>query len=123
MPILTIEFVHEPGELPPENAPREIANLAGEIFATPAGQTWVRLRLLGKASYTENGMSPAETPSPVFVSVLKRSLDNPEQLVAESKSLAKGIGDVFSRPTENVHIEFEPAGAGRIAFGGELSTS
>lgn len=123
MPILTIEFVHGPGELPPDNAAQVIADIAGEILATPPGQTWVRLHLLDKACYAENGMGPADTPTPVFISVLKKSLDNPEQLAIEAASLANGIGKALNRPTENVHIAFEPAGAGRIAFGGDLSTS
>jgi phenylpyruvate tautomerase PptA (4-oxalocrotonate tautomerase family) len=123
MPILFIEFVHGPGELPPENAAQVIADLAGEILDTSPGQTWVRLRLLDKGCYAENGMSLADTPTPVFVSVLKKSLESREQLAIEAASLARGIGEVLNRPTENVHIAFEPPGAGRIAFGGDLSTS
>jgi phenylpyruvate tautomerase PptA (4-oxalocrotonate tautomerase family) len=34
--------------------------------------------------------------------------------------LSEALSTILDRPKENIHILFEPPGAGRIAFGGEL---
>ncbi|HEY5552111.1 MAG TPA: hypothetical protein VIK52_09490 [Opitutaceae bacterium] len=120
MPILDIEMVVVPGEVLDPGISRAIAEAAATVFSTPAGTTWVKFHTLPAVDYAENGIEPAEAPAPVFVRVLKRDLPESGALRAEAAKLAAAIASVCKRPVENVHILYEPPGAGRVAFGGRL---
>jgi hypothetical protein len=52
--------------------------------------------------------------------VLKASLPSVELLQSEMARLTGAIAKACARPEENVHIVYEPAGSGRVAFGGRL---
>ena len=120
MPILEVEMVCDntrPFE--PEWAQR-IADLAGGVFETARGQTWVKMRKLEHTGYAENGVAASETPSPVFVHVMKKRMGDPEEIQDEVKKLSKGIAEILGKPLENVHIIFDRDAVGRIAFGGEF---
>jgi phenylpyruvate tautomerase PptA (4-oxalocrotonate tautomerase family) len=120
MPILDIEMVVAPGETVPAGTARTIADATGTVFGADAGTVWVKIRTLPGADYAENGVGAADNPAPVFVRVLKRNLPEPGALRVEAARLAEAIAKVCGRPVENVHILYEPPGAGRVAFGGEL---
>lgn len=120
MPILDVEYIYESGEKVPADAAQRIANLAAKIYRTSPGATWVKLKRLEKKNYAENSTSIEDTPSPVFVKVLKKKLGTDVELQSEAKELASGIGSILNRVTENIHIKFESEGLGRIAFGGNL---
>ncbi len=122
MPILTVEIVVEEGEEIAPNLTGAIADAAGAIFGSAPGRTWVRLHVLPAGRYAENDIAPDAMPSPVFVSVLKAEPPASDALVRESMQLATALAALCGRPVENVHIFWEPAAHGRVAFGGKLVT-
>ena len=115
MPILDIEII---GNEPPQNLAQRIADASGIILNSSSGQTWVKIRTVPEGQYAENNSQIRF--SPVFVSVLLRTL--PE--IAERERLAQKLSEMIAkevnRSSENIHILFLPEGAGRIAFGGRL---
>ncbi len=122
MPILDVEIVVPTGlRLDPGLAPN-VAEAAGQIFGTPAGETWVKLRILSYQFYAEDGAPPADNEWPVFVTVLKASITEPEALEGEVVHLTTEIARIYRRPRETIHILYLPEGAGRMAFGGRLVT-
>ena len=118
MPIIDVEVVMKPNEGLREGLAAEIADAAGEIFGSEPGGTWVKLRALPREQYAENEGDPPEGVWPVFVNVLKGELPEGDQMREEAGKLAAEIGRICSRPKENVHILYLPAGTGRIFFGG-----
>lgn len=115
MPILDVDIV---GAADLDLAQR-IADAAGRVFQTPPGETWVRLR--SPAAYAESGGTLPEGVRPVFVSVLKARPPAGEALVLEVAALTDAVAQACGRPPENVHVIYEPAAHGRIAFGGHLA--
>jgi phenylpyruvate tautomerase PptA (4-oxalocrotonate tautomerase family) len=120
MPIVDVEIVLLPGESMRSGLAAEIANRCGQVFGSPPGSTWVKVYGLPRGHYAENGGGPQAGVDPVFVSVLKALLPAPEAIRAEVARLSAAIAEATGRPVENVHIAYLPAGAGRVAFGGEL---
>lgn len=118
MPILDIEVVRHPGETLDHKLVVDLANRAGEIFGSPAGSTWVKLRSLSQENYAENGSNSTVDCFPVFVSVLIARFPSPEKMQIEVAKLTAAIAKVCARPEENVHIIYLPEGAGRVSFGG-----
>ena len=119
MPILDVEIVTHPDEKIRPDLATELANQAGEIFHSPPGNTWVKIRFTAGENYAENSNESGDV-FPVFVSVLKARLPSPEALQAEVTRLTVVIAQVCTRPQENVHILYLPEGAGRVAFGGKV---
>ena len=119
MPILVVEIVTRPQEKLAPSLPKVLADITGEIFGSQAGGTWVRLHTLPADRYAEG---PGESGEyfPVFVTVLKASLPSAEVLQAEVARLTRAIARACARPEENVHIVYQPAASGRVAFGGRL---
>ena len=120
MPILDIEIVLCPDEALAPGLAAEIADRSGEVFGSPPGSTWVKLRAIPCDHYAENGGGPPGGVYPVFVSVLKARLPAPDALRAEVARLTAAVAEATGRPAENVHIVYLPEGAGRVAFGGEI---
>ena len=119
MPILDVEIVTHPNENSRPDLVTELANQAGEIFHSPPGNTWVKIRFIARENYAENSNGSGDI-FPVFVSVLKARMPSPEALQAEVTELTVVIARVCNRPQENVHILYLPEGAGRVAFGGKV---
>jgi phenylpyruvate tautomerase PptA (4-oxalocrotonate tautomerase family) len=119
MPILEVEIVLKPGEVLTTDIAARIADVAGEVLASRPRGTWVKVKALDSALYAENGSGSSLDVFPVFVSVLKSSIDA-DQLKEEASRLAESIAGVCNRPKENVHIIYEPEARGRVAFGGNL---
>ncbi|MCI0334447.1 MAG: hypothetical protein L0228_14610 [Planctomycetes bacterium] len=122
MPILDIEIVLRPGEALPADLAKTLAELATQVFGAAPGTIWVKLKTIDADNYAENGVG-TETYHPVFVGVLKAKLPTLEQIQAEVTALTAVIAEACGRPQENVHVLYEPEGAGRIAFGGKLRGS
>jgi phenylpyruvate tautomerase PptA (4-oxalocrotonate tautomerase family) len=120
MPIVDVEIVLPPGESPPPGLPAELADRCGQVFGSPPGNTWVKLRVIPHDHYAENYGGPPASVYPVFVSVLKARLPTPDALRAEVGLLTSAIAEATGRSTENIHIVYLPEGAGRVAFGGEI---
>ena len=60
MPILDVEIVMRPDEVLPESLATSIAHRVGEALRSPAGHTWVKLRLLSSENYAENSGGSGE---------------------------------------------------------------
>jgi phenylpyruvate tautomerase PptA (4-oxalocrotonate tautomerase family) len=120
MPIVDVEIVLLPEESMRLGLAAEIADRCGQVFGSPPGSTWVKLRAIPCDHYAESGGGPRDGVYPVFVSVLKARLPAPDVLRTEVDGLIAAVAEATGRPTENIHIVYLPAGAGRVAFGGEL---
>ena len=120
MPILEVEIVMRPGEWMRDNLAAEIAERAAAVFRAPAGRTWVRLRTLAPEGYAEDAGGPPPDVYPVFLSVLKAEMPPADELATEIADLTRAIAVACDRPPQNVHIHYEPAARGRMAFGGRL---
>ena|SRR5688500_1562300 len=119
MPIIDIEFVQErPGPIEPTLA-RKLADALGEVFEAAPGKIWVRLRELPYGAYAENGV--AKAPKPVFVTVLASAPPEGKDLEARIGAITEAVAEHTQRPVKHVHVAFEPAARGRIAFGGKIA--
>ena len=117
MPIVVMEVVVPEHEvLPAALAPRAAAAL-GRLFGSAPGGTWVRVHELRQDRYAEND---SKAPAPLFVSVLHKELPSSLARAEQAKAIAREVAALTGRPMENVHVIFEAAGRGRVAFGGEL---
>jgi phenylpyruvate tautomerase PptA (4-oxalocrotonate tautomerase family) len=120
MPIVDIEMVCSTPEDFAAASAAQLASALGEVFKTPAGRTWVRLHLLQSSCYAENDapLSPQELP--VFVTVLHAHPPQNDARAKEVMEVTRCIASCVERPPERVHVQYEPAAAGRQAFGGRL---
>jgi len=120
MPILTVEIVLRERETLAPGLARSLAVKAGEVFESSPGRTWVRLSALPAQQYAEDGEFTAGAVAPVFVTVVKALVPDPETMQREAARLAEEFAPLCGRPAENIHITYEPPALGRIAFGGKL---
>jgi phenylpyruvate tautomerase PptA (4-oxalocrotonate tautomerase family) len=120
MPIVDACIVIQEGEAAQSNAAKTIANAVATTLGVASGTVWVRLQLLPRSLYAENG--DEENRCPVFLRLLLADPKPVEQLEQEASKLAQAVGACLGRPSELVHIEYAPSGRGRIAFGGRLFT-
>jgi phenylpyruvate tautomerase PptA (4-oxalocrotonate tautomerase family) len=120
MPIVTVELVTDPDRPLDPNLTQSLADAVGRVLCSPPGQAWVRLRLLPRDSYAENGALVPAAELPVFVTVLERQPSTGKELHAEVTSLTYAIAQVIGCPGSCVHVEYAPAAVGRVAFGGKL---
>ena len=120
MPILDVEFVASDTDLNTQrDLTQSLADVAANVFGTPQGTVWVKLRFLPAAYYAEDHGKP-DGVYPVFVKVLKAYVPEETALESEISRLTKSVAAVLGRPEANVHIFYQPNAAGRTAFGGNL---
>ena len=120
MPIVDVTLVL-PQEAPvPKGVASSLATQIGRALKAEPGRVWVRLHVLGMDRYAENESTIGEDELPVFVTVLHARTPTGENLAVEVAALVHAVATCLNRQTENVHIEYAPAGVGRIAFGGRL---
>jgi len=119
VPIVEIEIVLKPNETLQDKIVSELADELGKIFGSLKGGTWVKLYKLSEKQYAENG-GKEESVFPVFVSIIKSKIPSHEELQIEAETITKAVAQICERPSTLVHIIYEPAGSGRIAFGGKL---
>jgi phenylpyruvate tautomerase PptA (4-oxalocrotonate tautomerase family) len=120
MPIVTVEVVGDTDRALEEKFAQTLADAVGRALESPPGQTWVRLRSLGRNEYAENGPLADTAELPVFVTILKRKSPAGAELQAEVAALTHAVAQVIGRPAACVHIEYAPAAVGRVSFGGRL---
>ncbi len=120
MPVITVEIVADAQCVLPHGVAQSLADAAGRVLATPPGQTWVRVRTRARDAYAENDAAVDPAGLPVFVSVLKRTPPAGAELDAEIAALTQALAAALGRPAARVHVEYAPAAAGRVAFGGRL---
>ena len=118
MPIVDVEIVG--ADSVASDLSSRLADLAGQVFGSSPGSTWVRVRLLPRHLYAENNTASPEGWQSVFVTVLKAQRLTGTDLDAEVRALSDGVAAVCGRPAECIHILYEPDAQGRIAFGGRL---
>lgn len=115
MPIFDILSVgDEP--LPPDTVQR-LADALGQALELPPGRVWVRCQILPPAGYAESGGADRARP-PVFVTVLHAHPPEGADRRAEMARLTACVAATLARDADRVHLEYAPAGAGRMAFGG-----
>ena len=120
MPIVDVELVCASEADLAAVSPRGIADALGAIFGSEPGRTWVRLRCLPASAYAENDCNVSEGELPVFASVLQAHPPQGEALAEQVRAVTAALADCVRRPPEHVHVRYEPAAAGRQAFGGRL---
>lgn len=118
MPIVTVEIVGAAGA--PPGLARTLADAIGRALGSPAGGTWVRLRLLDPGSYAENETPASDTPAPVFVTIEERDPPQGDALAARIAALTESVARACGRDRGLVHVEVAPPSAGRRAFGGRI---
>jgi len=122
VPILDVEIVGPLARSAKKNLVQRLADACGELLDLPQGRTWVRLRFLPLDQYAEHGGLPKGV-KPVFVTVLRAAPPTGRSLEREMQALGAAVAKVCDRPAENVHVLYEPPGAGRVAFGGRAVPS
>jgi phenylpyruvate tautomerase PptA (4-oxalocrotonate tautomerase family) len=120
MPIVTVEVVAGAIDAMAQDLVQSLADAIGRALKSPPGQTWVRVRSLARDQYAENEALADGAQLPVFVTILKRQSSQPAELEGEVTALTRAVAQVIGRPTTCVHIEYAPAAAGRLSFGGVL---
>lgn len=119
MPIVEIEIILRTNEVIRQGLASELADELGDIFRSPRGGTWIRLHILSAAQYAENDGTPGGV-YPVFVTIIKSKLPSHEEMQKEAEKITGVVAQICSRPSENVHVIYQPEGQGRVAFGGKL---
>jgi len=118
MPVLEVRAV---GELigVESGLAQRIADAAAGVLGSPPGGTWVTVDTISPACYAENGGAEPGI-APVFVRVLLRGGPPVERLAEQVAALTRAVAVCCGRREQNVHVVYEPAAAGRVAFGGRL---
>ncbi len=119
MPILEIQHV---GPLArPDGAAQRVAERAGRVLDSAPSGTWVHLAEIPRGAYAENG--PATDAALVIVRVIRFDPPVGAERARSLLVLAEAIAEELDRPVAHVHVVLEPAGAGRVSFGGALAPS
>ncbi len=116
MPIVDVEIIGEQAPV----AVQELADGLGQVFGSNPASTWVRLRWLPADCYAENAEPGAAAMGAAFVTVLQHTPPEGEARRQQARRIAAAVAKVTHRSREHVHVLFQPAAAGRVAFGGEL---
>ncbi len=119
MPIVDVEIVLRPNEILRKEIVAELADELGEIFQTSQGGTWVKVHELSSDQYAENGGAQNAT-YPIFVTVIKSKFPVVEEMQKEVEKITGAVAQICGRPSDNVHMIYQPAGSSRVAFGGRI---
>jgi phenylpyruvate tautomerase PptA (4-oxalocrotonate tautomerase family) len=120
MPIIDLTLVLAPGTAPPAGLAQRVADVAGDLLGAAAGHLWVRLDSWPTERYAENHAVLAADELPAFVRILHARPPTGAALDHEVQVLTRALAECLARPPTAVHLEYAPAGAGRMAFGGRL---
>lgn len=120
MPVITVQLVGARDDTLPEALAQRLADRLGQALAAAPGTVWVKLETLPPHRYAENGPTLADGERPVFVAVLLHTVPEASTLALRARAIAGAVAEATGRDPGRVHVVFEPAAAGRIAFGGEL---
>jgi phenylpyruvate tautomerase PptA (4-oxalocrotonate tautomerase family) len=120
MPIVTVEIVAGADDAMAQDLAQSLADAIGGALKSPPGQTWVRVCSIARGQYAENEALLDAAQLPVFVTILKKQTPERAELEREVTALTGAVAQIVGRPATCVHIEYAPAAAGRLAFGGVL---
>ena len=99
---------------------RSLADALGTVLRLAPERVWVRVSALAQDAYAENAARLDPASLPVFVCVLHADVPEPVALAAQAAAIAQTVGECVGCASERVHVEYAPAGRGRMAFGGKL---
>lgn len=119
MPIIDIEIVLRANESIGEEVVSELADELGEIFHSSPGETWIKVHPLSADQYAEND-GTLDGIYPIFITVMKSKLSSFEERQKEVANITGAVAQICGRPSDNVHVIYQPAGRGRVAFGGKI---
>jgi len=117
MPIVDVEIVGVNSSR--AGGAQQLADALGNALGSRPRGTWVRVRHLDASAYAENSGAEPDV-APIFVSVQQADVPEGSALEDLARRLCVAVADVCERPAGQVHVVFEPALRGRIAFGGQL---
>ncbi len=121
VPIIRLKLlIRDNAERIKQETLQALADELGRYFESKPATTWLEVDYLPAEQYAENLCEPAEDVKPTLVYVLRHHLPHEEELVREASELARIVANRLQRPRRNTHIFYEPAGKGRVAFGGTL---
>jgi phenylpyruvate tautomerase PptA (4-oxalocrotonate tautomerase family) len=114
MPIIDVEIIIRPSEMPRRGLALAIANAADGALGSPEDTTHVKLHTIEAEHYAESGIAASTSSLPVFVSILGSGGHSPAELGLQAQVLAESIADACGRKKENIHILFLPSTSGRL---------
>jgi phenylpyruvate tautomerase PptA (4-oxalocrotonate tautomerase family) len=120
VPILDVSIVGPVARVRRARLASRLADAAADVLGAGPGSLWVRLHWLARDEYAENGGGPPRGVMPVFVTVLERRPPAGRARAGVVARLTAEIARACGRPVENVHVLYEAAAAGRMAFGGRV---
>jgi phenylpyruvate tautomerase PptA (4-oxalocrotonate tautomerase family) len=120
MPILEVALALGTDEALPSDLAQRVADAAGRYFGAAPGTVWVTVHGLTADRYAENATPAQATPRPAFVRLLQAAPADPAHRADQAAALTAALAPALGRDPAEVHLLFEPAAAGRIAFGGRL---
>lgn len=120
VPIIDIQIVGELSGSASQDLARRLADALGATLGSRELETWVKVQRVPREAYAENGGGPLIGVWPVFAAVLQRRLPSGDALVRQTSALTAAIARECQRDPAHVHILYQPAAAGRMAFGGTL---
>lgn len=115
MPIIDVEIV---GPAVDVKIVQPLADALGHAFKAAPGKVWLRVRALPPSHYAEN--HDPEPPAPVFVTILARHPPHGDALDRRVASVTEAVARITGCDSRHVHVLFEAATSGRLAFGGVL---
>ena len=119
MPVIDIEIVLKTDEAISAEMASQFADELGTIFGSSKNGTWVKVYGTTESFYAENGGKQADV-YPVFVSVLKASLPDSEEIQREIDAIVAAVAKICKRDSAFVHVIYQPEGKGRVALGGKV---
>ena len=120
MPIIDVQFVLPRAETLPEGLAQDLVNRLGKVLSVQPGHLWLRLQVLPASNYAENESSVSDHDLPIFVTVMHAKSPTGKALESEAVTVAQAVAEVIAKDRTQIHVEYAPSGAGRIAFGGNL---
>ena len=120
MPIIDVLVVCKTPEQLRAVSAQALADSLGEVLQAAPGRIWVRTHTMTAAAYAENSALLDDLELPAFVTVMHSHLPEGEALTGEVQAITAAVAKCIRRSNERVHVQYEPAGAGRQAFGGKL---
>ena len=120
MPIIDVCLVADEIGAIPALATQRIADQLGSALGLSPGHLWVRLQIIPAMHYAENGAKLESGELPAFVRVLHSRPPTGHELVREAVLISTAVGSTIGRDPARIHVEYAPAGEGRMAFGGRL---
>lgn len=120
MPILDVQVIGAVPEEVRRGLAQRIADGVGRVLGSGEQETWVKLHFIPADEYSENSGGPPPGVQPVIVSIIQASLPRDLALYDQTTNLTRVIADACQRPGANVHLIYEPAANGRVAFGGRI---